>query len=77
MVPLSPLSLGFRPFMSILKLKNWQLGERATDSYRSVTGRLLVGYWSLNAHGHLTDSQRPVNERAVTGRLPNGQLLVG
>ena len=37
---------------------------------RTVIGQLTDSYRSLiNAHGHLTDSQRQVNERVVTGRL--------
>ena len=42
------------------------------DSFWSVNGWLMVGYRSLNAHGHVTDSQRPVYERPVTGWLTVG-----
>ena len=35
-----------------------QFGKRATDSYRSVTGRLPVGYRSLNGLTHLLPSGR-------------------
>ena len=57
--------------MKIVCYGHLMVGYWSLNGHWTVTGRLnsTVGLRSLNAHGHLTDGQRPVKERAVTGRL--------
>ena len=63
--------INFAIFNVNVRKNNRQLGKRATDSYRSVTGHLTDSYRSVT--GHLMPT---VTSMTVSGQLTNGQLLV-